>query len=61
MLVKAHNELSITSLWGDGTMAAADGIRFVVPIKTLHSGPNPKYFGGGKGITWYNLLSDKIV
>lgn len=60
MLVKAHNELSITHLWGDGTMAAADGMRFVVPVKTLHSGPNPKYFGHKKGITWYNLLSDQL-
>ena len=60
MLVKAYNELPIVNVWGDGTMAAADGMRFVVPVKTLHAGPNPKYFGLKKGITWYNLLSDQL-
>jgi TnpA family transposase len=26
----------------------------------VHSGPNPKYFGVGRGVTWYNLLSDQF-
>ncbi len=60
MLVKAYNELPIINTWGDGTMAAADGMRFVVPVKSLHAGPNPKYFGQKKGVTWYNLLSDQL-
>ena len=24
----------------------------------IHAGPNPKYFGIKRGITWYNLVSD---
>ena len=40
-------------------MASADGMRFVVPVRTVHAGPNPKYFGFGRGVTWYNLLSDQ--
>jgi hypothetical protein len=28
---------------GGGEVASADGIRFVVPVKTIHAGPNPKY------------------
>jgi TnpA family transposase len=36
-------------------------MRFVVPIRTVHAGPNPKYFGPLKGVTWYNLLSDQIT
>ena len=42
-------------------MAAADGMRFVVPVKSLHAGPNPKYFNQKKGVTWYNLLSNKMA
>lgn len=42
-------------------MAAADGLRFIVAVKTLYAGPNPKYFPQRKGITWNNLLSDKLV
>jgi TnpA family transposase len=59
ILVKAHSELTLSSLWGGGEIASADGMRFTVPVKTVHAGPNPKYFGPGKGVTWYNLLSDQ--
>ena len=34
-------------------------MRFVVPIRTVHARPNPKYFGQLKGVTWYNLLSNQ--
>jgi Tn3 transposase DDE domain len=36
-------------------------MRFVVPIRTVYSGPNPKYFGQLRGMTWYNLLSDRFT
>jgi TnpA family transposase len=36
-------------------------MRFVVPIRTVHAGPNPKYFGQLKGVTWYNLLSNQFT
>lgn len=61
MLVEAYNKLPIVKLWGDGTIAAADGIRFIVPVKTIHAGPNPRFFGQGRGLTWYNMLSDKLA
>ena len=31
----------------------------MVPVRSLHAGPNPKYFNRGRGVTWYNLLSDQ--
>ena len=40
--------------------SSADGMRFVVPVRTVHAGPNPKYFGTGRGVTWYNLISDQF-
>ncbi len=60
ILVSEHTKISLSSSWGDGEIASADGMRFVVPVKTIHAGPNPKYFGFGKGVTWYNLLSDQL-
>ena len=42
-------------------MASADGLRFVVPVRTLHAGPNPKYFGFERGVTYYNLVSDQFT
>lgn len=42
-------------------MASADGLRFIVPICTIHSGPNPRYFGQERGVTYYNLTSDQFT
>ena len=58
ILVSAHNKLDLPHQWGGGEIASADGIRFTVPVRTIHGGYNPKYFGRELGLTWYNLLSD---
>ena len=60
LLVAAQSRLGVARLWGAGDVASADGMRFVVPVRTVHAGPNPKYFGVGRGVTWYNLLSDQF-
>jgi TnpA family transposase len=59
ILVATQNQIALARLWGGGDVASADGMRFVVPVRTVHAAPNPKYFGMGKGVTWYNLLSDQ--
>lgn len=60
-LVDYQLTLTLANLWGGGDVASADGLRFVTPVKTIHSGPNPKYFPrGGRGITWYNFMSDQF-
>jgi TnpA family transposase len=59
-LVAAQSRLALANLWGGGEVASADGMRFVVPVRTVYAGPNPKYFGVGKGVTWYNLLSNQF-
>lgn len=38
-LVDHQSTLSLASLWGGGDVASADGLRFVTPVKTVHSGP----------------------
>lgn len=59
-LVAAQNAVPLARKWGGGDVASADGLRFVVPIRTIHSGPNPRYFGQQRGVTWYNLASDQF-
>lgn len=59
MIAAVHSKLPITNHWGDGQVASADGMRFLAPKTAIHAGPNPKYFGRGRGITWYNMLSDQ--
>jgi hypothetical protein len=61
ILVAAQNRVPLAHAWGGGEVASADGMRFVVPVRTVHAGPNPKYFGFGRGVTWYNLLSDQCT
>jgi TnpA family transposase len=60
-LVAAQNRIPLVHLWGGGEVASADGLRFVVPVRTVHAGPNPKYFGIGRGVTYYNLVSDQFT
>ncbi len=60
-LVDAQRHIPIVQAWGGGEVASADGLRFVVPVKTLNAGPNSKYFGKGRGITYYNFVSDQFT
>ena len=60
-IVAAQNALPIAHIWGSGEVASADGIRFVAPSNAIHAGPNPKYFGAGRGITYYNLVFDHFT
>jgi len=61
LLVDKQAEIDITGNWGGGLVASADGMRFVVPVRTLHAGPNPKYFGPKRGVTWLNVVSDRVM
>jgi TnpA family transposase len=58
-LVAAQNGVALARRWGGGDVASADGLRFVVPVRTIHAGPNPKYYGIERGVTYYNLVSDQ--
>jgi hypothetical protein len=60
-LVAAQNRIPLVRHWGGGEVASADGLRFVVPVRTVHAGPNPKYFGMGHGVTYYNLVSNQFT
>ncbi len=59
-IVAAHATLPLVKLWGAGDVTSADGMRFTAPASAIHAGPNPKYFGQGRGVTWYNLMSDQL-
>jgi len=59
-LVEFHARLPMVRYWGAGEVASADGMRFAVPVQTVHAGYNPKYFGMGRGVTYYNFTSDQF-
>jgi hypothetical protein len=58
-LVDYHASLPLAQAWGGGEVASADGLRFVVPVRTISAGPNPRYFGVGRGVTYFNYTSDQ--
>lgn len=60
ILVAAQDALPLVAHWGAGEVASADGMRFVAPASAIHAGPNPKYYGQGRGVTWYNMLSNQF-
>ncbi|MBG9615455.1 transposase, partial [Bacillus cereus] len=60
-LVDFHSQLHLANMWGGGEIVSADGLRLITPVKSVHSGPNPKYFGSGRGVTYYNYTSDQFT
>lgn len=61
LLIYAQSKVGVAQLWGGGLLASVDGLRFVVPVRTLGAGPNPHYFGRGRGITWLNAINDQVA
>jgi TnpA family transposase len=59
-LVMAQAGVPLAQIWGGGFVASVDGIRFVVPIRSVNTGPSPHYFGLGRGVTYLNYVSDQF-
>ena len=57
-LVDYHTPLPLAQAWGGGEMASADGMRFVIPVSTIHAAYNPRYFGRQRGSTLYSWMAD---
>ena len=60
-LVNAQESLPLAQHWGGGEVASADGLRFVVPVRTISAGWNRKYFGAQRGVAYYNFTSDQFT
>jgi TnpA family transposase len=58
-LINYQASIPLTRMWGGGQVASVDGLRFVVPVATIHACPNPRYFGRRRGSTWLNAVNDQ--
>jgi TnpA family transposase len=58
-LVNFHNRQYLAKVWGGGTLSSSDGQRFPVSVKTRNAVSIPKYFGYGRGLTYYTWTSDQ--
>jgi len=61
VLIAAQDGIALAQRWGGGLVAGIDGMRFVVPVRSIHARPNPKYFGRRRGATWLNMVSNQGV
>jgi len=59
-LVNYHYHLPLSHLWGNGILSSSDGQRFPVKGKVRQARTLPRYFGYGKGITFYTWVSDQF-
>lgn len=59
-LVDYHHRLPLSQIWGGGTLSSSDGQRFPVAVKNTQATALPRYFGYGKGITFYTWTSDQF-
>lgn len=59
-LIEAQSQITLAQSWGGGLLASVDGMRFVVPARTINAAPSPKYYGYKRGITWLNAVNDQV-
>ena len=60
-LIEAQGRVPIVAHWGEGLLASVDGLRFVVPKRTISAGPSPKYYHFKRGITWLNAVLGQVA
>ncbi|MHB8508665.1 MAG: Tn3 family transposase [Candidatus Dormibacteria bacterium] len=60
-LVDYQTTIPITAHWGGGEVTSADGLRFTVPVQSISTRPNPRYFGTGRGVTFFNYVADNYI
>ena len=58
-LVNYQYRQPLAKIWGGGTLSSSDGQRFPVSVKSVTATALPKYFGYGRGITFYTWTSDQ--
>ena len=58
-LVDFQHQLPLAEAWGGGTLSSSDGQRFPVRGSAENATALPKYFGLGRGLTFYTWTSDQ--
>jgi len=59
-LVNFHYHQPLSRYWGGGALSSSDGQRFPVSGKVRHATALPRYFGYGRGVTFYTWTSDQF-
>jgi TnpA family transposase len=59
-VVNFQHRQPLSRHWGSGTLSSSDGQRFPVSGKVRNATALPRYFGYGKGLTFYTWTSDQF-
>ncbi len=59
-LVNFHYQQPLSAQWGGGALSSSDGQRFPAAVKTQKATALPRYFGYGRGLTFYTWTSDQF-
>jgi TnpA family transposase len=59
-LVNFQYQQPLSVFWGGGALSSSDGQRFPVAVKTSTATALPRYFGYGRGLTFYTWTSDQF-
>ncbi len=59
-LVNFQYHQPLSRLWGGGVLSSSDGQRFPASGKVSNATALPRYFGYGKGVTFYSWTSDQF-
>ena len=60
-LVNFQYHQPLSQFWGSGTLSSSDGQRFPVSGKVRMATALPRYFGFGKGVTFYTWTADQFA
>ena len=58
-LVNFHHKQWLCGYWGNGTLSSSNGQRFPTSGKVRNATSIVKYFGYGRGVTFYSYVSDQ--
>ena len=59
-VVNFHFRQPLSRIWGGGTLSSSDGQRFPVAVQSTTATAIPRYFGYGRGLTFYSWTSDQF-
>jgi hypothetical protein len=59
-IVNRHYRHPLARLWGGGILSSSDGQRFPMTVRSQTATAIPRYFGYGRGLTFYTWTSDQF-
>lgn len=57
-LVNFQYHQPLSRVWGDGSLSSSDGQRFPVSVRSSNATALPRYYGFGRGLTFYTWTAD---